>query len=59
LTAYISLARVHVKLYTGKTGTILATVVLFFHHEVHLVDPIKGSAILLFVILKGLKQAYY
>ena len=46
----IALSRLHIELNTGKTRPVLTSVVLFFHHQVHLVDAVQGCTVLFFVV---------
>ena len=46
-------------LHHSYTGTFLPTVVLLLHEEIQLVEAIGVSAILLFIIFKGLEKAYH
>ncbi len=56
-SANISLSRLHIQFDTCKSGSILPTIVLFLHHQIHFLYPIKGRTILFFVIFKRFKQS--
>ena len=46
----VTLSRIHVELNVRYPRTILTTIVLFFHEQVHLIDAIQRSAVLFEVV---------
>ena len=50
-------ARVHIEFDVGKAGSVLTSVVLLFHQQVHFVQPVKWRAVLVNVVLKRLFEA--
>ena len=42
----------------GYPGAVLPTVVLFFHKQVHLVQPPEGRAVFFLIVREWFEQAY-
>ena len=58
-TGDVTLARIDVELDVRQPGTVLASVVLFLHQQVHLVEPVKRGAVLLHIVLQRLFEAQH
>ena len=55
-TEHILFTRICFQFHTCQSGTFLPTVMLFFHQQVELIEPIHPCPVLLFVILQRFKQ---
>ena len=53
----VPLARGDVQLDVGESGSVLATVVLLLHEQVHLIESIKCTAVFVDVVLQRLLQS--
>ena len=56
---HVFLAGIGLQLDAGQARAFLSAVVLLLHQEVKLVQAIHPGAVLLFVVLQGLQQAYH
>ncbi len=57
LTEHIFLTRIGLKLHARQTGRFLATVMLFLHQQIELVQPIHPRAIFFLIVLQRFQQA--
>ncbi len=54
---HVGNSRFHIQLHRGNTCSILTSVSLFLHEEIHLVEAPKGGTVLFLVVIKGLEKA--
>ena len=49
----VSVSWFHIELNVRNSSTILTTIMLFFHQEVHFIDAIQRSAVFLQIVFHG------
>ena len=59
LTEHILLTRIYFQFHTRQTGTFLTTVMLLFHQQIELIQPVHPRSVLLFIVLQRFKQTYH